>query len=160
MDDARSRAARRPIIIAHGDGTSIWTLTHQDDFARGLVGLAGNRATIGEAVHITTDAALTWDSIAETLTQALCVEAQIVHIASDTLAHAIPEWRAPLLGDWSHSSSTTTRKSKPWCPVSSPPYRSPPVHEQIVDWHLADVQRQVIDLDLDRTIDNVIDRFG
>jgi nucleoside-diphosphate-sugar epimerase len=155
-----ARALRGRPIIVHGDGTSIWTLTHQDDFARGLVGLAGNHAAIGEAVHITTDAALTWDSIAEALTHALGVEAQIVHIASDTLAHDIPEWGPPLLGDWSHSELYDNSKIKTLVPdfVATTPFTTGA--QQIVDWHLADVQRQVIDIGLDRAIDNVIDRFG
>ena len=64
MDGDRPDAAREPVVV-HGDGTSLWTLTHHTDFARDFVGLLGNPRTIGEAFHITSDDVLTWDQIAE-----------------------------------------------------------------------------------------------
>jgi nucleoside-diphosphate-sugar epimerase len=61
-------------VVVHGDGQSLWTLTHARDFAVGLVGLLGNPAAIGEAVQITGDEALTWDAIHATIAAALGVE--------------------------------------------------------------------------------------
>ena len=57
--------AGRPIIV-HGDGTSLWVVTHADDFARGFVGLLGNARALGQAFHITSDEVLTWDQIYRT----------------------------------------------------------------------------------------------
>ena len=60
------RMRRKKKIIVHGDGTSLWTMTHNTDFAKGFVGLLGNPRAIGHAVHITSDEALTWDQIIAT----------------------------------------------------------------------------------------------
>ena len=75
----------KPVII-HGDGSSLWTLTFNSDFAIGYTGLMGNRHAIGEAVQITGDETLTWDQIYATIADALCVELHPYHVASDFLA--------------------------------------------------------------------------
>ncbi len=75
----------KPVII-HGDGTSLWTLTFNTDFAVGFTGLMGNRHAIGEAFHITGDETLTWNQIYATLADALGVELRAVHVASEYLA--------------------------------------------------------------------------
>src|SRR5690349_24682687 len=85
--------AGKPVIV-HGDGTSLWTLTHNDDFARAFVHLLGHPRTIGEAIHITSDDVLTWNQIAESLAAALGVAARLVHVPSDAIAAADPEWGA------------------------------------------------------------------
>jgi nucleoside-diphosphate-sugar epimerase len=154
------RARRGRPIVVHGDGTSIWTLTHQADFARGLVGLLGLAPAIGEAVHITSDAALTWDSIARALTDALGVEVPIVHVASDTLARAIPAWKEPLLGDWSHSELYDNSKIKRLVPGFAATIPFARGAREIVDWHLADDHRQSVDADLDRALEDLVDRFA
>jgi len=98
---ARMRAGR-PVIV-HGDGTSLWTVTHNSDFARGFVPLLGHPRTLGEAFHITSDDVLTWDQIALALAAALGVTPRIVHVPSDVIASVDPEWGAGLLGDKAHS---------------------------------------------------------
>src|SRR5271157_6484757 len=77
--------AGKPVIV-HGDGTSLWTLTHHDDFARAFVPLLGHPRTLGEAIHITSDDVLTWNQIALTLAAALGVTARLVHVPSDAIA--------------------------------------------------------------------------
>ena len=95
----RRMLAGKPVII-HGDGTSLWTMTHNSDFARGFVGLIGNPAAIGEAVQITSDESLTWNCIYETLAEVLGVELQAVHVSSDFLAACSPyDLQGSLLGD-------------------------------------------------------------
>src|SRR4051812_37946068 len=89
---ARMRQGK-PVII-HGDGTSLWTLTHHVDFARGFVPLLGHPRTLGDAFHITSDDALTWDQITRSLAKAAGVEPRIVHVPSDVIAAADPEWGA------------------------------------------------------------------
>src|SRR5690349_5203008 len=94
-----SRMRQGKPVVVHGDGTSLWTLTHHADFARGFVPLLGHPRTIGEAFHITSDDVLTWNQIAEALAAAAGATARIVHVPSDVIAAADPEWRAGLLGD-------------------------------------------------------------
>jgi nucleoside-diphosphate-sugar epimerase len=90
-------------VVVPGDGTSLWTLTHASDFARGLLGLLGQTAAVGEAFHITSDEVLTWNQIHETIARVLGVEARIVHVPSDVIAMIDARRGASLLGDkaWS-----------------------------------------------------------
>ena len=77
----------KPVIIP-GDGSSLWTVTFNTDFAKGYIGLMGNRHAIGEAFHITGDEALSWDQIHATIADALGVTLNPYHVASDFLAAA------------------------------------------------------------------------
>src|SRR6478752_2641762 len=92
----------KPVVV-HGDGTSLWTLTHHEDFARGLVPLLGHPRAVGEAFHITSDDVLTWDQVTHALAAAAGVQARIVHVPSDAIAATDPDWGAALLGDKAHS---------------------------------------------------------
>jgi nucleoside-diphosphate-sugar epimerase len=82
-----------------GDGTSLWTLTRSEDFAKPFVKLFGNPAAIGEDFHITSDVGFTWDAIYSTIGRSLGVEVKIVHVPSDVLVRYHPDWRGPLFGD-------------------------------------------------------------
>jgi len=93
------RLLRGDEVIIHGDGTSLWTLTHTTDFAKGFVGLLGNASAIGLAVHITSDEWLTWDHIAREIARAAGVEARIVHVPSDAIAALDKDWGDGLIGD-------------------------------------------------------------
>ncbi len=86
-------------IIVHGDGSSLWTVTHNSDFAQGFVGLMGNPQALGHAFHITSDEVLTWDQIHEILGRAAGVTPHIIHIASDFIAACEPSLAGGLLGD-------------------------------------------------------------
>lgn len=89
----------RPVII-HGDGTSLWTLTHNSDFAKGFVGLLGNVHAIGEAVQITSDESVTWNQIYHIIADALGVKLNAIHVASDFLdACSDYDFAGSLLGD-------------------------------------------------------------
>ena len=90
-------------VIIHGDGTSLWTLTHNTDFAKAFVGLMGNKHAIGEAVQITSDESLSWNQIYEIIGDALGIAPKIVHIPSDTLAKAHPDYLGGLFGDKANS---------------------------------------------------------
>jgi nucleoside-diphosphate-sugar epimerase len=148
-----------PIVI-HGDGTSLWTLTHQRDFAKGLVGLLGLPNAVGEAVHITTDLALTWDQVAEALARPLGVVPRIVHIASDQLARAIPDWAPALLGDWCHSEVYDNSNIKRLVPgfVADTPFATGA--REIIEWSLANASRQGVDRSLDSLMSDLVARFG
>lgn len=75
----------KPVII-QGDGTSLWTVTFNRDFAIGFTGLMGNRHAIGEAFQITGDETLTWNQIYATIADALGVKLNAYHVASEYLA--------------------------------------------------------------------------
>lgn len=90
-------------VIIHGDGSSLWTLTHNTDFAKAFVGLMGNIHAIGEALQITSDESLTWNQIYEIIGSALGIKPDIIHIPSETLAKAYPDLLGGLLGDKSNT---------------------------------------------------------
>lgn len=153
---ARMRAGK-PVVV-HGDGTSLWTLTHHVDFARGFVPLLGHPRTIGEAFQITSDDVLTWNQIARSLAVAAGVEARLVHVTSDAIAAADPGWGAGLLGDKAHSMVFDNSKLR----SVVPDYRATVPFEQgareIVAWHDADVARQQVDARLDAVMDALVER--
>ena len=105
----------RPIIV-HGDGSSLWVVTHAEDFGQGLLGLLGNWRALGHAFHITSDEVLTWDQIYRTIAEALGVEAQIVHISSDFIARVAPQMAGGLLGDKTWSAVFDNSKIKAFVP--------------------------------------------
>ena len=146
--------AGKPVIVP-GDGTSLWTLTHHEDFARAFVPLLGHPRTLGEAIHITSDDVLTWNQIAETLAAALGVTARLVHVPSDAIAAADPDWGAGLLGDKAHSMIFDNAKVR----ALVPGWRAVIPFEQgareIADWHLADPARQVTNASLDAVMDKL-----
>jgi nucleoside-diphosphate-sugar epimerase len=88
----------KPVIV-HGDGSSLWTVTHSRDFAKAFIGLMGNIHAIGEAVHITGDESLTWNQIYACIGNALGKEPSIRHISTDFLVRARPDLLGPLIGD-------------------------------------------------------------
>jgi nucleoside-diphosphate-sugar epimerase len=150
----RMRQAK-PIVV-HGDGTSLWTLTHHLDFARGFVPLLGHQRTIGESFHITSDDVLTWNQIAGTLARAAGVTADIVHVPSDAIAAADPDWGASLLGDKAHSMVFDNSKLR----AVVPDYRARIPFEQgareIVAWYDEDPSRQQADSRVDAAMDKLI----
>ena len=91
----------KPVIV-HGDGSSLWTLTWNEDFARGFIGLLGNPQAIGESFQIMSDESLTWNQIYQTVADALGVPFKPYYVASDFLAAVAPaayDFEGNLLGD-------------------------------------------------------------
>jgi nucleoside-diphosphate-sugar epimerase len=105
----------RPIII-HGDGSSLWVVTHAEDFGRGFIGLFGNPAALGHAFHITSDEVLTWNQIYGTIAEAMGVEANVVHIPSDFIVKIAPSHAGSLIGDKTWSAVFDNTKIKTWAP--------------------------------------------
>ena len=132
-------------VIVHGDGSSLWTLTHSSDFAKGFVGLLGNSHAIGEVYHITSDEWLTWDQIHQVIAKALGVDARIVHVPSDLIAAYDADWGDSLLGDKTHSFVLDNSKIKKAVPgfACTKPF-SVGIQESL-DWYHADPARQVVD---------------
>ena len=108
-----SRLLRGKPVVIHGDGESLWTLTHADDFARPFVRLLGDKRAMGEAFHITGDGAWSWNEIFEAIAVAVGVaNPEWVYVPSETLVRYHPEWEGPLLGDKSYSVLFDNRKVK------------------------------------------------
>jgi len=149
----------RPVIV-HGDGTSLWTVTHHTDFARAFAGLLANPRTVGEAFHITSDDALTWDQIARALAAALGVAPRLVHVPSDVIAAHDPEWGAGLLGDKAHSMVFDNTKVKSVVPGWRAVVPFERGAREIAAWYLADPARQRADEKLDALMDRLAADFG
>jgi nucleoside-diphosphate-sugar epimerase len=151
--------AGKPVIV-HGDGTSLWTVTHSTDFARAFAPLLGHPRTVGEAFQITSDDVLTWDQITRALGAALGLEPTIVHVPSDVIAAADPEWGAGLLGDKAHSVIFDNSKVRSVVPG----WRAVVPFEQgareIADWYLAHPAWQVVDERADALMDKLAADFG
>jgi nucleoside-diphosphate-sugar epimerase len=108
-----SRLLRGKPVVVHGDGESLWTVTHAKDFARPFVRLLGAAAALRQAFHITSDRAWPWNEIFEAIAAALRVEnPRWVHVASDTLVRYHADWEGPLLGDKSPSVRFDNSKVK------------------------------------------------
>jgi nucleoside-diphosphate-sugar epimerase len=148
----------KPVVV-HGDGTSLWTLTHHEDFARGLVPLLGHPRTLGEAFHITSDDVLTWNQIAQALAAAAGSELRVVHVPSDAIAAADPGWGAGLLGDKAHSMVFDNTKLRTVVPdyVATIPFEQGA--REIVAWHDEDPARRQVDARLDLVMDGLVQAF-
>ncbi|WP_433044113.1 SDR family oxidoreductase [Dactylosporangium sp. CS-033363] len=154
---ARMRAGKE--IVVHGDGTSLWTLTHHEDFARAFVPLLGHPRAVGDTFQITGDDYLTWNQIAEQLASALGTTAKIVHVPSDAIAAADPEWGAGLLGDKAHSMVFDNSKVRALVPdyVATIPFHQGA--REIAAWFDEDPSRQTVDERLDKVMDDLVARF-
>jgi nucleoside-diphosphate-sugar epimerase len=146
-------------VVVHGDGTSLWTLTHHMDFARGFVPLLGHPRTVGDAFHITSDDVLTWNQIAQTLAAAAGVEARIVHVPSDVIAAEDPDWGAGLIGDKAHSMAFDNAKLRSVVPgyVATIPFEQGA--REIVAWYDEDPSRQRVNVRLDALMDRLVDAY-
>lgn len=146
-------------VVVHGDGSSLWTLTHHEDFARGFVPLLAHPRTLGEAFHITSDDVLTWDRITQTLAAAAGTTARIVHVPSDVIAAEDPEWGAGLLGDKAHSMVFDNSKLRSVVPDFRATIPFEHGARQIVEWYDADPARRTVDARLDGLMDRLVERF-
>jgi nucleoside-diphosphate-sugar epimerase len=145
----------KPVVVP-GDGTSLWTLTHNTDFAKGFVPLLGNPQALGNAFQITADELLTWNQIYEMLAAALGVRPNLVHVPSELIAAYDKIWGDSLLGDKAHSmifDNTRIKRLVPDFACTVPFARGA---EQIVAWHMADPARRTIEPYFDALLDRII----
>jgi nucleoside-diphosphate-sugar epimerase len=154
---ARMRQGK-PVIVP-GDGTSLWTITHNSDFAKGLVGLLGHQQAVGHAFHITSDEVLTWDQIYAAVGDAAGVEAKIVHIASDFIAACLPDMAGSLLGDKTVSVVFDNSKIKRFVPGFCATTSFARGIRQTIAWFDADPARQRIDAMADQQWDRLISAY-
>ncbi len=153
------RLRRGQPIIVHGDGTSLWVLTHHRDFARGFIGLLGQDRAIGDVFHITADEWLSWNQIAAILARAAGATPRIVHIPSDFIAAFDPDWGASLLGDKAHSMIFDNGKIRRLVPDFAATIPFARGAEEIIAWYDADPARRRVDETLNATMDRIISAY-
>jgi nucleoside-diphosphate-sugar epimerase len=144
-------------VIIHGDGTSLWTLTHHKDFALGFVGLLGNSHAIGEIFHITSDEWLSWNQIFQIVASAAGIpNPKFIHIPSELIAAHVPNQGPGLLGDKSHSMIFDNSKIKRVVPdfIASIPFAQGA--REIMAWYDEHPARQIIDDDFNILTDKII----
>jgi len=139
------RMRRGSPIIVPGDGTSLWTLTHNTDFARGFTGLLGRAGALGEAFHITSDEVLTWDQIYLAVADAAGAEASLVHVPTDAFRGADPQAWAGLIGDKSNCAVFDNSKLRSVVPGFKAVVPFAEGVRDTVAWLDAEPARQAID---------------
>jgi len=143
-------------VIVHGDGTSLWTLTHNSDFARGFLGLIGNDRVTGHAFHITSDEVLTWNQIYKTIGKAAGVEPQIVNISSNFISSYLPEKRGSFIGDKAVSCVFDNSKLKEFVPeyqATMPFYKG---IKQTINWFESQPDKCKVDEEWNQLMDEII----
>jgi nucleoside-diphosphate-sugar epimerase len=146
-------------VIVHGDGTSLWTMTHHRDFAKGFVGLLGNSRAVGDSFQITSDEWLTWNQIFTIVAGAAGTEARLVHIPSDFINRFDQDWGAGLLGDKAHSMIFDNSKIKRLVPDYNAVIPFEQGAREIMAWYDANPARQTTNEKLDQTIDTILQAY-
>ena len=147
----------KPVII-HGDGTSLWTMTHNTDFARGFIGLMGNAHAVGEAFQITSDESLTWNQIYACIADALGVTCRPYYVPSDFLdAVGKYDFRGSLIGDKANSVAFDNAKLKRAVPGYTATVRFDQGVRMAAAYILSHPECQVEDPEFDAWCDRVID---
>ena len=154
-DIARLRAGK-PVVV-HGDGTSLWTITHHTDFAVAFVGLLGNPVAVGDTFHITGDHAPTWNQIYGWLAAAAGIdEPELVHVASETIGAVHPEWGPGLVGDKAHSMVFDNAKVRALVPEFRTMVTFDRGAVEIIDFHDAHPELQVVDPLADAAFERIL----
>ncbi|GAB3662123.1 SDR family oxidoreductase [Glycomyces tarimensis] len=149
-------------VVVPGDGTSLWTITHSRDFAVGFTGLLGKEAAIGEPFHITGDEAPTWNQIYRRFAEAAGVpEPTLVHVASDAIAAADPNWGAGLLGDKANTMVFDNTKVKTLVPEfgrSTTPFKEGA--REVIAWYDAHPDHKVVNPEVDALMDRLVEAYA
>ena len=146
-------------IIIHGDGTSLWTVTHSDDFAKGLVGLLGLTQAIGHAFHITSDEVLSWNMIYKILADSLNCELNAVHIASDFIGKVEPKLIEKLQGDKAESVIFDNTKIKTFVPEFNATIPFSVGIKRTLSWLDRNPDKKVINPETNAIIDKIINTY-
>jgi len=146
----------KPVII-HGDGTSLWTMTHNSDFARAFTGLMGNIHAVGEAVHITSDESLSWNQIYQAIAAALDAPLKAAHVPSGFLAQCSSyDFTGGLIGDKANSVVFDNTKLKRLVPGFCARVRFDQGIKETIDYVLSHKECQTEDPEFDSWCDKVI----
>lgn len=149
----------KPVIVP-GDGASLWVLTWNADFAKGLLGLFGNKNAIGEAFHITSDEVLSWDQIFLEVYQALGADPRLVHISSDLLVKYDESALGTLIGDKSNSVVFDNGKVKRFVPGFNCEVKWSEGLRWALAWYEEHPEFQTIDHEADAKWDRIIDIYS
>jgi nucleoside-diphosphate-sugar epimerase len=153
------RMKRGEKIIIPGDGTSLWVLTWNADFAKGLVGLLGNQKAVGEAFQITSDQVLSWNQIYLEAYQALGLAPNVVHIPSDFIAKFDEHAVGSLIGDKSNSVVFDNSKIKKFVPDYHCEVDWAEGLRRSLKWFEADGSRQTVDDEMNKLWDRIITAY-
>lgn len=153
------RMKRGQQVIVPGDGTSLWVFTWNEDFARGFLGLLGNKAALGEAFQITSDEVLTWNQAYAEVGRALGVDLNNVHIASELIAKFDEHALGSLIGDKANSVLFDNNKIKRFVPDFACDVSWAEGVRRSLAWFEADPARQTIDHKADRLWDRIINAY-
>lgn len=145
----------KPVII-HGDGTSLWTITHNSDFAKAFVGIMGNHAAIGEAIHITSDEAITWNTMYDCIGEALNIEVKKIHITTDFLVECQADFEGGLIGDKANSVVFDNSKIKRLVPGFVATVRFDQGVKLSIEYILSHPELQIADEEFDLFCDKII----
>jgi nucleoside-diphosphate-sugar epimerase len=151
---ARMRAGK-PVVV-HGDGTSLWTMTHHRDFAVGFLGLLGIPHALGQIFHITSDEWLTWNQIYTIVAKAAGADPNLVHVPSDLIASFDAGWGDSLLGDKAHSVIFDNSKIKRLVPEFKPAIPFWQGAREVIAWYDENASRQVVDVYADDLQDRLV----
>jgi nucleoside-diphosphate-sugar epimerase len=153
------RMRKGKTVAIPGDGTSLWVLTHNSDFAKGLLGLLGNSAAIGEAFHITSDEVLNWNQVYAEVASAAAVKPNFVHITSEFIVGCMPDKLGSMIGDKSNSVVFDNSKIKAAVPGFAATKTFAAGIRETIAWFDADRSRQLIDHKADAEWDLIIETY-
>jgi nucleoside-diphosphate-sugar epimerase len=146
----------KPVVV-HGDGTSLWSLTHSRDFARAFIPLLGNGHAVGESVNVVSGDILTWDQIHLTLAAAAGVRSPVLrHRSSESIAALLPGWGDVLEHDFRHSMLFDTSKLRSLVPGFAPAVSFAEGAREVLAHYEADPALRVINQDLDHAFDRLL----
>ncbi len=146
-------------VIIHGDGSSLWTVTHNTDFAKAFLGIMGNAHALGETYQITSDESLTWNQIYAIIGSALGVKPQIVHIPSDVLSRLSDDFYGGLLGDKTNTVLFDNTKIKRAVPGFIAETRFDQAVRRSIDYIYGNESCRKEDPDFDAWCDKVIEIY-
>ena len=148
-------------IPVHGDGTSLWTLTHAEDFAQGLIGLLGNPRTLGEIFTITGSDVYTWDQIYTIVAHAFGVEPELVHVASEMFPVVAPDWfwSGEMVGDIGHSAIFDMTKLRTFVPGFAPRLTFHRAAIRMAAWRAAHPASTAGDATTDEVLERIVTAY-
>jgi nucleoside-diphosphate-sugar epimerase len=153
------RMRRGKKVIVPGDGSSLWVITHNSDFAKGLVGLLAREQAVGHAFHITSDEVMCWDQWYQLTAEAAGADPNLVHIPSDFISACLPEARGSLIGDKAVSVVFDNTKIKRFVPGYCATVPFTLGIRRTIAWFDADAGRRHVDAEADARWDKLIGAY-
>jgi nucleoside-diphosphate-sugar epimerase len=147
-------------LISHGDGESLWVMTHHTDFARAFTGLFGNPKAMNNHFHITSDEVHTWDQIYRIIGCTVGIEPKLIHIPSDFINSYVPEWGASLLGDKARSVVFNNEKIKSIVPGWHAEKSFADGIRESITWFEEKPERMQVNTDVEIKTDLLIKKFS